>query len=174
MYMGPNRYGFRGFLSWTEYIFHPILFPSSSLVLTYGLLLLLTSVFIPSLIHVSLRCNKCLRQGIKNRHSVIDSGGELEICVFYRVRVWAARPHPPTRESVKYPSPPPPPPGENLRSFQVSPAYFCPNNASRIPRNRFRRYADYWPLFQSAWVVTRIVFGSMAFLSVLYSRTQFD
>ena len=48
----------------------------------------------------------CLKQGIKNRNSVLNRVGKSAIFVLNRVRVWGAAPHLPTQEYIEYPPPP--------------------------------------------------------------------
>ena len=101
------------------------IFTSSSLVLTsidFG---------IDTKLNSRLLCyNKCLRQGIKNWHSVLNRVGKSEIRVLNRVRVWAAGPHLPTRDSVKYP--PPPPPGGRNKKENFSYTSHLLKNSSKI------------------------------------------
>ena len=49
---------------------------------------------------------KCLKQGIKNRNSVLNRVGKSAIFVLNRVRVWGAGPHLPTQGYIEYPPPP--------------------------------------------------------------------
>ena len=51
---------------------------------------------------------KCLKQGIKNRNSVLSRVEKSAIFVLNRVRVWGAVPHFPTQGYIEYP-----PPGSN-------------------------------------------------------------
>ena len=46
---------------------------------------------------------KCLKQGIKNRNSVLNRVGKSAIFVLNRVRLWGAAPHLPTQGYVEYP-----------------------------------------------------------------------
>ena len=46
---------------------------------------------------------KCLKQGIKNRNSVLNRVGKSEIFVLNRVRIWGAAPHLPTQGYIEYP-----------------------------------------------------------------------
>ena len=50
---------------------------------------------------------KCLKQGIKNRNSVLNRVGTSAIFVLNRVRVWGTGPHRPTQGYIEF-SPPPP------------------------------------------------------------------
>ena len=61
---------------------------------------------------------KCLKQGIKNRNSVLKWVGKSAIFVLNRARVWGAAPHLPTQGYID--SPPPPPGGKTGQFFQVS------------------------------------------------------
>ena len=47
---------------------------------------------------------KCLKQGIKNRNSVLNRVGKSAIFVLNRVRLWGAAPHLPTQGYVESPS----------------------------------------------------------------------
>ena len=88
--MRPARVCFSGFLSWTGYrIYHFCLNQGNDL-----------SIFV-------LTWVKCLKQGIKNRNSVLKWVGKLAIFVLNRVRVWGAAPYLPTQGYVEYPPPPP-------------------------------------------------------------------
>ena len=88
--MRPARVCFSGFLSWTGYrIYHFCLNQGNDL-----------SIFV-------LNWVKCLKQGIKNRNSVLKWVGKLAIFVLNRVRVWGAAPYLPTQGYVEYPPPPP-------------------------------------------------------------------
>ena len=49
---------------------------------------------------------KCLKQGIKNRNSVLNRVGKSAIFVLNRVRVWGAVPHLLTQGYIEYPPPP--------------------------------------------------------------------
>ena len=51
---------------------------------------------------------KCLKEGIKNRNSVLHRVGKSAIFVLNRVRVWGAGQHLPTQGYVEYPHPPGP------------------------------------------------------------------
>ena len=87
--MRPARVCFSGFLSWTGYrIYHFCLNQGNDL-----------SIFV-------LNWVKCLKQGIKNRNSVLKWVGKLAIFVLNRVRVWGAAPYLPTQGYVEYPPPP--------------------------------------------------------------------
>ena len=46
---------------------------------------------------------KCLKQGMKNRNSVLNRVGKSTIFVLNRVRVWGAGPHLPTQGYIEYP-----------------------------------------------------------------------
>ena len=48
---------------------------------------------------------KCLKQGIKNRNSVLKLVGKSAIFVLNRVRVWGATPHLPTQGYIEYSRP---------------------------------------------------------------------
>ena len=62
------------------------------------------SIFIIVLHRVWFRV-KCLKQGIKNRNSVLNRVGKSAIFVLNRVRVWGAGPHLPTQGYIEYPPP---------------------------------------------------------------------
>ena len=53
-----------------------------------------------------LKQDKCLKQGIKNRNSVLNRVGKSAIPVLNRVRVWGTAPHLPTHGYIEYPPPP--------------------------------------------------------------------
>ena len=53
------------------------------------------------LIRVSIYQDKCLKQGIKNRNSVLNRVGKS--ATFVLNRVWGAAPHLPTQGYVEYP-----------------------------------------------------------------------
>ena len=46
---------------------------------------------------------KCLKQGFKNRNSVLNRVGKSAIFVLNRVRVWGDTPHLPTQGYIEYP-----------------------------------------------------------------------
>ena len=48
----------------------------------------------------------CLKQGIKNRNSVLNRVGKSAIFVLNRIRIWGAAPHLPTQGYIEYPPPP--------------------------------------------------------------------
>ena len=45
----------------------------------------------------------CLKQGIKNRNSVLNRVGKSAIFVLNRIRIWGAAPHLPTQGYIEYP-----------------------------------------------------------------------
>ena len=55
------------------------------------------------LINIDWFLVKSLKQGIKNRNSVLNRVGKSAIFVLNRVRVWGAAPHLPTQRYIEYP-----------------------------------------------------------------------
>ena len=64
---------------------------------------------------------KCLKQGTKNRNSVLNSVGKSAIFVLNGVRVWWAGPHLPTQGYIE--SPPPPTPRDQTSWRRKSQGY---------------------------------------------------
>ena len=77
----------------------------NSFVIANGLNKERVSIFIIVLHRVWFRV-KCLKQGIKNRNSVLNRVGKSAIFVLNRVRVLGAWLHLPTQGYIEYPQPP--------------------------------------------------------------------
>ena len=72
-----------------------------------------------------------LKQGIKNRNSVLNRVGKSAIFVLNRVRVWGAAPHLPTQGYIEYP----PSPGYTKRYVYASHADVL-SGSLRVPTPR--------------------------------------
>ena len=94
---------------------------------------------------------KCLKQGIKNRNSVVNRVGKSTIFVLNRVRVWGAAPHLPTQGYIESPLPPP---GLALTKFPPPPP--------QLQRGKSNKYVFILPVFSCmhrfTCVLLRMVF----------------